>query len=131
MELCISTCLENIRSNRWRLNTSLLQDALFKQTLSEDLKTFFQINIGSTPKIGTVWEACKAFITGKIIAQASKRKKQDRQTTIGLEDKIKQKERELSENYSEDLLKQVCELKYSLNYLYSKRLSVMYVPCTI
>lgn len=121
VELCISTCLENIRSNRWRLNTSLLQDTIIKQTLADDLTAFFQINIGSTPKIGTVWEASKAFIRGKCIAEASRKKKQDKQTMIELEDEIKQKEGELSENYSEDLLKQVCELKYNLNSIYSKK----------
>ena len=72
--------MEKFKSSRWRLNTSLLQNAGFKQTISEGLTDFCQINIGSTPKIGTVWEASKAFIRGKIIAEASKRKKQDRET---------------------------------------------------
>lgn len=66
---------------------------MFKQTLSEELINIFQINIGSTSKKGTVWEASKAFIRGKIIAEASKRRKQDRVTNSKLEDKIKQKER--------------------------------------
>lgn len=121
VELCVSISVEKIRSNRWRLNTSLLQNTVFKQTIAEDLTNFFQINIGSTPKIGTVWEASKAYIRGKIIAEASKRKKQDRETITRLENQIKHKERELSENFSEDLLKQVCELKYSLNLIYSKK----------
>ena len=121
VELCVSICVEKVKSNRWRLNVSLLQNTVFKQTLSEELTNFFQINIGSTSKIGTVWEASKACIRGIIIAEASKRKKQDRETISRLEGKIKQKERELSENYSEDLLKQVCELKYSLNFIYSKK----------
>lgn len=107
VELCVSICSEKIKSNRWRLNTSFLQNTLFKQRLSEELTNFFQINIGSTSKIGIVWDASKAFIRGKIIAEASKRKKQDREIISKLGDKIKQKERELSENYSEDLLKHV------------------------
>ena len=121
VDLCVSICMEKIKSSRWRLNTSLLHNAGFKQTISEDLTDFFQINIGSTPKIGTVWEASKAYIRGKIIAEASKRKKQDREKISRLETEIKQKERYLSENFSEDLLKQVCESRYSLNCIYSKK----------
>ena len=43
VELCISISVEKIKSNRWRLNISLLQNAVFKQTISEDLTNFFYI----------------------------------------------------------------------------------------
>lgn len=55
----------------------LLQDKSFSDTLSEDLKSFFEINIGSTEKISSVWGASKAFIRGKIIAHSSKVKKEN------------------------------------------------------
>lgn len=58
-------------------------------------------------------ESAKAVIRGEIIVEASKKKKQDSKRLSRLENEIKQKEKELSENYSDGLLKQVCELKYS------------------
>ncbi len=50
----------------------LLQNDSFSNTLLEDLKSFFEINVGSTSKISSVWEASKAYIRGKIIAHSSK-----------------------------------------------------------
>ena len=74
VELCLAAEMDSIEINRWRLNTSLYQDPVFDGLLSQDLKSFF--NVGSTEKLGTVWEASKAFIRGKIIAYACKKKRE-------------------------------------------------------
>lgn len=71
VELCLTMESQRARSSRWRLNTSLFQDLTFKQLLLEELKQFFRLNVGSTERIDTVWEASKAFIRGKIIAYPS------------------------------------------------------------
>ena len=63
---------ETAKRGRWRFNTTLLQDRAFSETLSEDLKSFFETNMGSTEKIASVWEASKAYIRGKIIAHSAK-----------------------------------------------------------
>lgn len=70
MELCINTELDMGKRNRWRMNTSLLHDKGFRTLLEEDLKSFFELNIGSTEEIATVWEASKAYIRGKLIAHS-------------------------------------------------------------
>ena len=37
------------------------------------------MNIGSTDKVGTVWEASKAYIRGRIIAYSSRKKREQTQ----------------------------------------------------
>ncbi len=109
-----------IKSNRWRMNVSLLQDETFANILGEDLKMFFDISIGSTERLGSVWEASKAYIRGKIIAHSSKKKKDSKERMLGLESQLKDAEKELAGNHTEDHLRKVCELKFQLNELYSK-----------
>ena len=48
VELCSKVESETGGRPRWRMNTSLLQDKPFKTSLGEDLKSFFEINTGST-----------------------------------------------------------------------------------
>ena len=45
---------ENVRKGRFRLNTMILQDEIFSQSTADDLRSFFEINIGSPEKISTV-----------------------------------------------------------------------------
>ena len=72
------------------------------------------MNIGSAQEIDTAWGICQ------IIAEASKQKKQDCVRLSRLENEMKRKE-ELSQIYSDCLLKQVCELKYSFNHIYNEK----------
>ena len=58
------------------MNTSLLHDEIFNKELAADLSSFFDINMGSTDRVAMVWEASKAYVRGKLIAQTSKRKKE-------------------------------------------------------
>lgn len=48
---------EVVRKSRWRLNVSLLQNLDFLNLLEDELDLFFEVNIGSTEKNSTVWEA--------------------------------------------------------------------------
>lgn len=50
VELFIKANQKTERRGRWRLNTGLLSDSTFRKTIEEDLKTFFEINIGSMKK---------------------------------------------------------------------------------
>lgn len=75
VELQIDLNTDKTKRGRWRLNTMLLQNKMFSEELTKDLKFFFEINMGSTDKVATVWEASKAYIRGKIIAYATKVKK--------------------------------------------------------
>ena len=93
---------ETAKRGRWRLNTTLLQDRAFSETLSEDLKSFFETNMGSTEKIASVWEASKAYIRGKIIAHSAKIRKEYTEREKTLEGEIRRMERELAGKYSEE-----------------------------
>ena len=50
VELHVDLNTDQIKWARWRLNTMLLKDKSFSDTISEDLKFFFETNIGSTEK---------------------------------------------------------------------------------
>lgn len=47
----------------WKLNVFLLPDPEFNTFLENELDHFFLLNTGSTDKVGTVWEASKAWYT--------------------------------------------------------------------
>ena len=121
VELCLAAEAQSIKRSRWRLNTSLYQDPVFDQLLSQDLKSFFEINVGSTEKMGTVWEASKAFIRGRIIAYSCKKKNESIKKLKELESRLKETEKQLANNYNDSLLKQVCALKLDINEIYNKK----------
>ncbi len=104
-----------VKKSRWRLNTSLLHDQVFANSIEEDLKRFFEVNVGSVARMGTVWEASKAFIRGKIIAYSSKKKRKYREKLLKLEAQLKEKEMDLVENLTEILLKKVEYALFRLN----------------
>lgn len=121
VQLNVDLNTDKVKRGRWRLNTMLLQNDSFSNTLSEDLKSFFEINIGSTSKISSVWEASKAYIRGKIIAHSSKAKKESADKERKLEKEIHNLEKELARHYSDNLYQNICNLKYKLHEIYNKK----------
>ena len=109
------------KGSRWRMNVSLLQDPIFSSEIKEELDFFFSVNMGTTDRVGTVWEASKAYIRGKIIAHSSKKKREERQRLKKLESQLKDLENALAEKHSDLLLKQVCDLKFQINEIYNKK----------
>ncbi len=87
------------------MNTTLLQDEVFCVRLAEDLTAFFDINIGSTERLATVWEASKALIREKLIAQSSKRKKENTEQIYKLEAEICILEKDLASNVQKIYIK--------------------------
>ncbi len=49
---------------RWRLNSSLLLDLDFKESLRAQINLFKETNLPSAPSAGTIWEVLKAFTRG-------------------------------------------------------------------
>uniref|UniRef100_A0A9J8CLD1 Reverse transcriptase domain-containing protein n=1 Tax=Cyprinus carpio carpio TaxID=630221 RepID=A0A9J8CLD1_CYPCA len=121
VKLGIDINCDKERKGRWRLNTSLLSHEAFVASLKEDLKSFFEINTGSTDRRSTEWEASKAYVRGKIIAYASKRKREDRDRIQELDNKIKNYEKELSQRFSNQLYQDICKLKFELQEIYNKK----------
>ena len=121
VELNIDLNTETEKKGRWRMNTMLLQDEIFSAKLTEDLTSFFDINMGSTERIATVWEASKAFIRGKLIAQSSKKKKESIEQIRNLESEIVTLEKDLADHYTEELYQKLCRCKFQLNGIYNKK----------
>ena len=121
VELIVKLKSSRSTGNRWRLNASLLQDPTFKTSLDIYLRDFFDLNVGSTKRIASVWEASKAYIRGYLISQSSYRKKMANLKIKDLESQIKNKETELAQCYSEHRFKEVCNLKYQLNEIFNKK----------
>ena len=120
IELGIDINTDQEKKGRWRMNTLLLQDENFKQ-LMEDIKSFFEINAGSTNTRAMEWEASKAYVRGKMIAHSSKKKKENIKTIKELETAIKNQEMELSKQFSDKLYQDICKLKFQLQEIYNKK----------
>lgn len=121
VELHVDLNTDKVKRGRWRLNTMWLQDVSFCNTLSEDLKSFFEINIGSTETISSVWEASKAYVRGKIIAHTSKMKKENAKKEKTLDKEIRKLEKELASHYTDKLYRTICNMKYQLHDIYNRK----------
>lgn len=103
VELGIDINTDVEKKGRWRMNTLLKQDENFNLLLKEDIKSFFEINAGSTDTKAMEWEASKVYIRGKIIAHSSKKKKENMKKITDLEKAIKDQEMELTKHFSDEL----------------------------
>ena len=66
---------------------------------------FFEINISSTEKNSSVWEASKEYIRGKIIAHASKMKKENVKKENTLNKEIRELEKWASHRFLKIFIK--------------------------
>lgn len=85
------------------------------------LQGIFEINVGSKDSMEMVWEASKAYIRGKIIAQTSRRKRESIDKIKKLEAELSEMEKELAKHYSESLFKNICECKFKIHDIYNKK----------
>lgn len=72
----------------WRFNNSLIMDQIFKEKITDSIKTFFQINDKREIQPVLLGETAKATIRGDIIAYSSWKKKQRENKQASVEDKI-------------------------------------------
>ena len=84
-----------------RMNGYLLQDLVFDSQIEEELYHFFSVNMGTKDRVWTVWEASKAYIRGKIIANSSKKKREQIQRLKELQSQIKNLENTLAQKHSD------------------------------
>ena len=121
VELHIDLRSNKGKAGRWRLNTSLLQDEQFATKLGGDIRTFLDINSGTTERLATVWDALKAFIRGKCIAYSSWKKKDNKEKVQLLEKEIGILEKHLAEQYDEEGFRKICQLKFELHEICNKK----------
>uniref|UniRef100_A0A8C5QIU9 Reverse transcriptase domain-containing protein n=1 Tax=Leptobrachium leishanense TaxID=445787 RepID=A0A8C5QIU9_9ANUR len=105
----------------WRFNASLLLDPGLKDTMNLDLTDFFERNFTPDMAVTTVWEAHKAFMRGKLIAIASRRKRERAAETVALTTRVGDLEREHKRTGDATLLRELLEARGSLNMLLSRQ----------
>lgn len=63
------------KSTLWRLNAELKTSNVFKSEMSMELKTYLEYNDNGTVSPVILFDAAKAYLRGKIIAQCAMLKK--------------------------------------------------------
>lgn len=94
----------------------LLQYKAFREESSEDLKIFFDINMGSTDKVASVWETSKAYL----IAHSTKIKRENLGKEKKLEKEMHKLEKDLSRQFSNDKYQIISKMKLQLHDIYKK-----------
>lgn len=115
VQLHLDLNVDKTKVGRWRMNTNLLQDEQFAKKLGEDIHIFLELNIGSTERLATVWDALKAFVRGKFISHSSWKKKETRSKLQSLEKEIIDLEKKLAERFDEEQFRKICQLKFDLH----------------
>lgn len=64
------------RTTNWKLNDQLILDDVDKKAIGEDLALYFKENTLPEISPGTLWEAHKAFIRGKLLELGSRKKRE-------------------------------------------------------
>uniref|UniRef100_A0A3Q2ZLG1 exodeoxyribonuclease III n=1 Tax=Kryptolebias marmoratus TaxID=37003 RepID=A0A3Q2ZLG1_KRYMA len=119
--LFMSTINTTVRSARWRLNSSLLLEEAFKDSLRSQIKLYIDTNIASAPSAGVAWEALKAYLRGHIIQQASSKKKANTIKLVNLERQIEITESSFKRDSSLVNLNKLTKLKYEYNTIMSEK----------
>uniref|UniRef100_A0A3Q2CN90 exodeoxyribonuclease III n=1 Tax=Cyprinodon variegatus TaxID=28743 RepID=A0A3Q2CN90_CYPVA len=117
------------RTPRWRLNSSLLLDETFKESLRSQINLYIETNVPSAPSAGVAWEALKAFLRGHIIQYASFKKRESLAKLQDLEQQIAITESSFKRNSSSANLNKLTKLKYEFNTIPSQKaaFSLFYV----
>ena len=121
MFLCVAPFCNTPKSPRWRLNSSLLLDLSFKESLRAQINLFIETNLASAPSTGVAWEAFKAFIRGHIIQHASFKKKSNISKQLDLEAKFYAAETVFKQNMTPSNLTNLTRLKYELNSILTQK----------
>ncbi len=107
------------RAPRWRLNSSLLSEPTFKESLRDKLSQ--RTNSPSSPSAEFLWEALKAFLRCHITQHASWKKQIAKNRQATLQGKIKEAEGNFKLNMSSANLMLLSRLKYEYNFSESKK----------
>lgn len=107
-------------TKQWRLNTSLLNDNVFKTFITEELKIYLETNKSGemTPLI--IWDCAKTFLWGRKISFTSARKIEKNAKQQDLENKIKELEFKHEHHASATIRKDLNATRRQLNSLLSE-----------
>lgn len=77
------------RKTLWRLNTGMMNDPTFTESMTNDLNLYMQENDNGETNPSIIWDAAKAVLRGKIIARSAMLKKQKTQKLLKLQERLK------------------------------------------
>lgn len=117
----IDLSFKSKKSQWWRFNTSLLNNATFVSEFRTKLSVFLQDNRGSVEDNRLVWMATKGFISDFTTSYASHMKKVRNFRIKELEEKCLCLERALKKNYSDTINDELKIVKQELNDLLRRR----------
>ena len=109
------------RSFRWRLNSSLLLDTDFRESLRGQIVLYKDTNLPTAPSAGIAWEAMKAFIRGYLIQHASFIKRSRSAKQLELEGKVDVAEKLFKQDASSANLTTLTRLKFELNSILTQK----------
>lgn len=110
-----------VRTPRWRLNSSLLLDEAFKESVRSQINLYIETNIPTAPSAGVAWEALKSFLRGHIIQHAAFKKKDNLKKLGDLEKEIQVIESSFKTDPSSITLNKLTKLKYDYNTIISQK----------
>uniref|UniRef100_A0AAR2KFP9 exodeoxyribonuclease III n=1 Tax=Pygocentrus nattereri TaxID=42514 RepID=A0AAR2KFP9_PYGNA len=110
------------KNSIWRLNTSLLNDPCFKEQIKAEITNYLEFNDnGESPAI--LWDAAKAFLRGKIIAQMALMKKLKSQTLQNLENKLRELQQLHSSTLDSSIPQQMRLIKREISKIHSEEVA--------
>uniref|UniRef100_A0A3Q3A000 Reverse transcriptase domain-containing protein n=1 Tax=Kryptolebias marmoratus TaxID=37003 RepID=A0A3Q3A000_KRYMA len=103
----------------WRFNSVLLNDSVFVKTMNDRLDLYVSTNITSDVSAATVWETCKAYLRGEIIAYSAYLRKTTTQKSLILSSAMSDLQAKCAESPAPDLIKSLLIKKAEFDTLAS------------
>jgi hypothetical protein len=105
----------------WKVNNTLLNDALVKEGIKKEIKDFLEFNENEVTTYPNLWDTMRAFLREKSIALSSCQKKLERAHTSSLTTHLKaleQKEANISKRIR---VQEIIKLKGEINQVETRR----------
>lgn len=104
------------------MNTGLLNRNSFQTEMIGELKLYLEFNDNGEVNPVILWDAAKAFLSGKIIALSAKMKKVKAKRLSDLQEKLKNLERTQSINKDSSTLEQMRPVKQEIDKILSEEI---------
>lgn len=103
------------RSTLWRLNNNILNYPNIKEQLMDAIKEFLVFNDNEEVSPGTLWDALKAVLRGKIISISAHQKKNNQHKLACLEEKLLKLQQEHFRNVKNEIKLEIQNVKKEID----------------
>lgn len=121
VELVVSSMEDGQQSVRWRFNNSMLNSEASCAYIKIIFSEFWQFNEGSIDDSGIMWDACKAYVRGRLIQYSALLKKAEKQKLIELDQEIKTLSKQHSQQPDPETWRKLNKSKYEMNNIFQKK----------